>query len=360
MTDNQNNYCVILAGGIGSRFWPRSNKNCPKQFIDFLKTGRTLLQMTFDRYVKIIPQEHILVVTNIAYVDLVKEQLPTLPHENILIEPTYRNTVPALTWAAYHLRALNPNACMVVSPTDQYITNEEVFANAIRTGLRYVSTVDRLLTVGVRPTRAETRYGYIQIKQQQEDSIYEVKSFTEKPESDFAHFFVESEEFFWNTGLFMWNVNAILAAMTKLVPDMKATVKAFEQIDAKSFLASEELFVKTLYPICPNLSLDYSVLEKSDNVDVLIADFGWSEFGGWDTLYNMAPKDHNSNVVIDTHAFIYDCKNNLVILPNNRAVMIKGLEGYLVTEYDGILVICKKDDMAAIRQFRNDMEVKLG
>lgn len=358
--DSTNNYCIIMAGGIGSRFWPRSSKKLPKQFIDFLGSGRTLLQTTYDRFVKIIPREHIYVVTNVSYGSIVEEQLPELPSENIFREPTYRNTVPAVAWVAYYLRSINPNACMVVTPTDQCILEEEDFAKSILRGLDYVSRVNHLLTVGIKATRPETTFGYIQVDEAVDVDIYRVKSFTEKPELDFAKFFVDSGEFYWNSGLFIWNVNTILSAMMKLIPDIGDISSIIETDTSSGNFKDSKEYVNKLYSLSPNISLEYGVLEKSEHVDVLIGNFGWYDIGCWNTLYEMAPKDHLQNVVIDTKAFMYNCKNNLVSLPKDRIVVMKDLDGYLVTEENGVLMICKRDDMAAVRQFRNDVQVKLG
>lgn len=356
--DSKNHYCVIMAGGIGSRFWPRSTQKLPKQFIDILGMGCTLLQNTYDRFVRIIPREHIFVVTNAAYGDLVAEQLPGLPAENILKEPACRNTAPAVAWAAYHLRLLNPDACMVVTPTDQCFLDEEAFAQAVVRGLDYVSRVDHLLTVGIHATRPETKFGYIQVDEGLEPDIYRVKSFTEKPELEFAKFFVESGEFYWNSGVFMWSVRAILEAMARLVPDIGSLI---EEADASSdFRQNEQRYVDQVYSSAPNLSLDYGVLERSEHVDVLVGDFGWRDIGSWSTLYEMVPKDHAQNVVLETPALMYNCRNNLVSLPEARVVLMKDLDGYLVTEKDGVLMICRRDDAAAIRQFRNDVQMKLG
>lgn len=356
--DSKNNYCVIMAGGIGSRFWPRSTRKLPKQFIDILGTGRTLLQHTYDRFVRIIPRERIFVVTNAAYGDLVAEQLPDLPAENILKEPTYRNTAPAVAWAAYHLRLLNPDASMVVTPTDQCFLDEEAFTQAVVRGLDYVARVDHLLTVGIQATRPETKFGYIQVDEGLEPDIYRVKSFTEKPELEFAKFFVESGEFYWNSGVFMWNVNTLLEAMIRLVPDIGSLIEEADALPA--FWQNEQHYVELVYSSSPNISLEYGVLERSPNVDVLTGDFGWRDIGSWSTLYEMVPKDHAQNVVLETSAVMYNCRNNLVSLPEARVVLMKDLDGYLVTEKDGVLLICRRDDVAAIRQFRNDVQVKLG
>lgn len=359
-----NNYCVIMAGGIGSRFWPRSNKKLPKQFLDILGTGHTLLQTTYERFVRFIPKDHIFVVTNADYRDLVMEQLPGITAANVLCEPTYRNTAPAVTWAACHLRALNPDACMVVTPTDQCILDEERFAEAIGRGLDYVAHADRLLTVGIHADRPDTNFGYIQVDERLARDIYRVKSFTEKPEMEFAHFFVESGEFYWNSGLFLWNANVFLRTMLRIVPDPDLVPEVAELIDGKlpaeAFLANEQPYVNRFYATLPNMSLEYGVLERSECVDVLIGDFGWRDIGSWSTLYEMVPKDHEQNVVLDTRALLYDCRDNLVSVPDGHVVVLKDLEGYMVVEEHGVLIICRRDDAAAIRQFRNDVQVKMG
>lgn len=347
-----------MAGGVGSRFWPRSNRKLPKQFLDILGTGRTLIQTTFDRFARFIATDHIYVVTNVLYADYVKEQLPQLPPENILLEPASRNTVPAVAWAAYHLKAINPQACMVVTPTDQYILKEDEFERDILRGLKYVGHHNRLLTVGIQATRPETRYGYIQVDEPIEKDIYKVKSFTEKPELEFACSFVESGEFYWNSGLFMWSVSAILEAMTRLIPDIGSMID--EVNSPTAFLQFEQRYVDMFYASCPNISIDYGILEKSDSVDVLTCNFGWSDIGSWSSLYDMVPKDHNGNVVLATKSLMYDCNNNLVSLPSNRVVVMKNMEGFLVVEENGVLMICKREDAGSIRQFMNDVQVKLG
>ena len=357
ITNGKNNYCVIMAGGIGSRFWPRSNKRLPKQFLDFLGSGRTLLQTTYDRFSKIIPSEHIFVVTNAGYGDIVSQQLPGLPPENILKEPANRNTAPAVAWAAYHLRALNPEACMVVTPTDQYILKEDEFAEAILRGLDYVSHVNHLLTVGIRATYPETNYGYIQVDEELEGNIYRVKSFTEKPELDFAEFFVESGEFYWNSGLFLWNVNSILKAIEHLLPELSAKLSAGEPAYGTP---QERTFIEENFPACPNVSIDFGVMEKADNVYVSLGDFGWSDLGTWGSLYDLSDKDANGNAALVAQTILYHCKNNIVALPKDKLAVIDGLEGYLIAESGNVLLICKKDEEHAIRKYVNDTQIKMG
>lgn len=355
---NGNNYCVIMAGGTGSRFWPHSRKKFPKQFIDFFGTGYSLLQQTFYRFEKIIPAENIIVVTNVAYADIVRKQLPQLPENNVLLEPTRRNTAPCVAWAAFHIRMMNPDANMLVTPADQLIMKEDEFREAMLQGLEFVSQSDKLLTVGITPNRPETAFGYIQVDEKHEGNVYKVKSFTEKPELDFAKFFMESGEFYWNSGLFIWNVNAILEAMNKLLPEITSFME-LARMDHFT-VENERKFVETYFPSCPNISIDYGILEKSDNVYVMTGNFGWSDLGNWNTFYEVSPKDKNQNVVINSKSLLYNCHNNVVTLPANKLIVIKDLDDYLIAEEGNVLVICKKEDAAAIRQFVNDVQVKLG
>mgnify|MGYP000230779702 FL=1 len=355
---NGNNYCVIMAGGPGSRFWPHSRKKFPKQFIDFFGTGYSLLQQTFYRFEKIIPAENIIVVTNVAYADIVRKQLPQLPENNVLLEPTRRNTAPCVAWAAFHIRMMNPDANMLVTPADQLIMKEDEFREAMLQGLEFVSQSDKLLTVGITPNRPETAFGYIQVDEKHEGNVYKVKSFTEKPELDFAKLFMESGEFYWNSGLFIWNVNAILEAMNKLLPEITSFME-LARMDHFT-VENERKFVETYFPSCPNISIDYGILEKSDNVYVMTGNFGWSDLGNWNTFYEVSPKDKNQNVVINSKSLLYNCHNNVVTLPANKLIVIKDLDDYLIAEEDNVLVICKKEDAAGIRQFVNDVQVKLG
>ena len=357
MATNENNFCVIMGGGIGSRFWPFSRKNLPKQFLDFFGTGRSLLQQTFDRFNKIIPTKNIFIVTNAIYADLVKEQIPEIGEEQILLEPARRNTAPCIAWASYHIRALNPKANIVVAPSDHLILKEEEFLTAISRGLEFVSQSDKLLTLGIKPNRPETGYGYIQIAEQAGENFYKVKTFTEKPELELAKVFVESGEFYWNSGLFMWNVNSIIKAGETLLPDLSSKLGA----DLSVYGTPREMkFINEHFPACPNVSIDFGIMEKADNVYVSLGDFGWSDLGTWGSLYDLSPKDKSGNVTLKCRSLIYNCSNNIVVLPNDKLAVIDGLEGYLVAESDNVLLICKKDEEHTIRKYVNDTQIKLG
>lgn len=354
---SKDNYCVIMGGGIGSRFWPFSRKTMPKQFLDFFGTGRSLLQQTFDRFNKIIPTENILIMTNAIYADLVKEQLPELDSKQILLEPARRNTAPCIAWASYHIRSLNPNANIVVAPSDHLILKEGEFLAAIEKGLDFVSKSDKLLTLGIKPNRPETGYGYIQIAEQEGDNFYKVKTFTEKPELELAKVFVESGEFYWNSGLFMWNVNTIIKAGEALLPELASKLAPGKDVYGTP---EEKAFIEENFPACPNVSIDFGIMEKADNVYVSLGDFGWSDLGTWGSLYDLSPKDEQGNVTLKCDSMIYNSNDNIVVLPKGKLAVIEGLEGFLVAESDNVLLICKKDEEHAIRKYVNDAQMKLG
>ena len=357
MEKNKNNYCVIMSGGIGSRFWPVSRTNLPKQFLDFFGTGRTLIQQTFDRRSKVVPPENVFIVTNRLYASLIKSQLPMLGDDQILLEPTRRNTAPCIAWAAYHIRALNPQANIVVAPSDHLILKEEEFLRAVSDGLDFVSQGDRLLTLGVLPNRPETAYGYIQIDQKVSENYYKVKTFTEKPNLEWAKVFVESGEFYWNSGVFVWNVNTIIKSLETFLP---ALVEQME-VDVSVYGTEREAgFIEEHFPKCPNISIDFGVIEKADNVYVSLGDFGWSDLGTWSSLYDLSSKDENENVVLKGEALCYNARKNLVMLENCKLAVVDGLEGYLVAETDDVLLICKKDDEHMIRKYVSDVQLQKG
>lgn len=355
MTDNENNYCVIMSGGVGSRFWPYSRKNLPKQFLDFFGTGRSLLQQTFDRFNKLIPAENILIVTNELYANLVQQQLPQLHPQQILLEPSRRNTAPCIAWASYHIRALNPNANIVVAPSDHLIMKEDEFLGAVEKGLEFVAKADKLLTLGIKPNRPETGYGYIQIAEKESENLYKVKTFTEKPELELAKLFVASGEFYWNSGLFMWNVNNIIKAIEEYLPDVVMNLKS------DVYGTSEEMaFINEHFPACTNVSIDFGVMEKAENVYVLLGDFGWSDLGTWGSLYDLSKKDEDGNVTLKCHTQLYDSQDNIIVLPSGKLAVVAGMKGYLIAESDNVLLICPKDEEGAIRNYVMDAQIKLG
>ena len=339
-----NNYCVIMAGGIGSRFWPYSRKSKPKQFLDFFGTGRTLLQQTFDRYSKIVPKENIFIATNSQYEELVKEQLPQLDKEQILPEPARRNTAPCVAWASYHIQKMNPDANIIVAPADHLILKEDEFIEAIDKGLDFVAQSPQLLTLGIKPNRPETGYGYIQIADEKQGEFFRVKTFIEKPQLEFAEVFVESDEFYWNSGIFLWNVNTILEAFQTHMPDMHEKIIQGND-DFESW---------------PNISIDYGIMEKADNVYVQLCNFGWADLGTWGSLHEASPKDQNKNVIIKGNTLLYNCNNNIIAMPEGKLAVLQGLEDYLVADTKNVLLICRKDDESTIRRYVNDVQIKLG
>ena len=344
-----------MAGGVGSRFWPMSTVERPKQFIDVLGVGRSLMQLTFDRFTGICPPENVWIVTNKNYFDVVREQLPEIPVGNILLEPCRRNTAPCIAWASYHIRAINPNANIVVAPSDHLILKEEEFLTAIRNGLEFADKNDKLLTLGIRPNRPETGYGYIQIAQKEGENLYKVKTFTEKPELELAKVFVASGEFYWNSGLFIWNVNSIIKALEKHLPDVT------NKLASDTYGTPKETdFINERFSTCNNVSIDFGVMEKADNVYVSLGDFGWSDLGTWGSLYDLSEKDDEGNVTLKCHTQLYDSKNNIVVLPSGKLAVIAGMEGYLIAESDNVLLICPKDQESAIRKYVNDAQIRFG
>ena len=353
----ENRYCVIMGGGIGSRFWPFSRATRPKQFLDFFGTGRSLLQMSYDRFVKVIPKDHIFIVKNESYADLVKEQLPELSDKQILLEPQRRNTAPCVAWAAYHIQALNPKANIVVAPSDHVILKEEEFGRCLLKGLQFVEKYPALLTLGIKPNRPETGYGYIQVGEDAEEEIKTVKTFTEKPSLEFAKVFVESGEFFWNSGIFIWNVQSIIKAFQRHLPDISNRFEA--GID--KFGTEEEMsFINENFAACPNISIDFGIMEKASNVFVLCSDFGWSDLGTWSALYDHSPKNSDGNVTQNCKALTYECKNNVVAVQGDKLVVMEGLNDYIVAEADNVLLICPKSDEQRIKQFVTDTKMKYG
>ena len=354
------NYCVILAGGVGMRLWPMSRNAKPKQFIDVLGTGKTLLQMTYERFASFIDTDNIIIVTNEAYRQMVVEQLPGIKYENILMEPMRRNTVPAVTWASLEVMRRCPEGRLIVSPSDQNITDVEAFQTDVLRGLDFVGTHDVLLTLGAKPSRPAVSYGYIQMADAEPDEtdIYKVRSFTEKPAEDFANIFYESGEFLWNTGLFLLSAHSFLHAIESASTEFYSIVKdVIAKYQEGEYIADllMELFTK-----CPNLSLEQSVLEKAGNVDVMLCHFGWEDIGTWEAMHNALPKSEEGNVVIDSKSLLYDCKDCIIKLPDGHVAVVQGLEDYIVVEEGNVLVICKKGDQKNIRKFVNDAQLNLG
>ena len=356
----ENNYCVIMAGGIGSRFWPMSKTERPKQFLDILGMGKSLIQMTFDRLNKIAPKENIYIVTNEDYVDLVKKQIPGIQDHQILSEPARRNTAPCVAYAAYKIHQLNPNANMVVAPSDHLILKEEEFVSCINKALNVTAQNNCLVTLGIQPSRPDTGYGYIQsssINNEIDNEFKKVKTFTEKPELEMAKFFIESGDFSWNSGIFVWSAETIIKSFEKHLPEMH---ELFNDGRLTYHTEREKSYISNIYQVCTNISIDYGIMEKSEEVYILPCDFGWSDLGTWGSLYTHLDHDSSGNGKIGNNVRMYDSSNCVVNVPNEKLVVLQGLDNYIVVESDHTLLICKKDEEQKIKQFVNDLKLEFG
>jgi mannose-1-phosphate guanylyltransferase len=389
MKNNQNNYCVIMAGGVGSRFWPYSTAEKPKQFLDFFGTGRSLLQMTVDRFRPIVPIENMFIVTNVAYKDIIMEQVPDLQEVQILCEPARRNTAPCIAYATAHIRALcrrrlgNPTpalptregeknndplgidwtrpemqANIVVAASDHLILEEEKFRQTILKAFDFVGQNKAICTLGMQPTRPETGYGYIQylkpsaVSHQPSEGIYPVKTFTEKPNLEMAKVFIESGDFLWNSGIFIWSLQTISEAFRYLLPEVADRFREGELLMGTD---KEEKFIEQIFPKCPNISIDYGIMEKANNVYVIPSSFGWSDLGTWGSLYELSEKDENGNVSLHSEAHFHEAKNNIVVLEPGKKVIVQGVEDMIIVEEKGALLVCKKAEEQRIKQFVSEL-----
>lgn len=349
-----------MAGGVGSRFWPMSRSTFPKQFIDVLGIGKTLLQLTYTRFLSTCPKENIFIVTNDAHVNLVREQLPDITPGQILGEPQRRNTAPCIAYASYKIGQINPNANIIVAPSDHVIVNEAEFDACVKSSLAFTAAKDAIVTLGIKPNRPDTGYGYIQFIEDtatKDHPVFKVKTFTEKPDLEMAKFFMQSGDFLWNSGIFFWNYKTILSAFKEYLPEMHAIFAD----GSKSYnTPSESEFVKKAYALCTNISIDFGIMEKAKNVFVLPSDFGWSDLGTWGSLYEQIGKDQSQNAVVGNNVMLYDSKNCIVNMPKNKLVVLHGLNDYIVVESDNILLVCRKTDEQQIRQFVNDVKLFKG
>lgn len=356
-----NTYCIIMAGGTGSRFWPLSRLNRPKQFLDILGTGRTFLQQTFDRFSKIIPVENFIVVTNAQYKNFVAEQLPVLKKEQVLLEPLRRNTAPCIAYATYKIRSRNPNARFIVAPSDHVILKEDEFLKQINNALEFVKENNALVTLGIKPNRPETAYGYIQVHKpvdfRELDNLFKVKIFAEKPDLQMAKIFIESGEFFWNSGIFIWSMHSITEAFDKHLQNVSSLFES----GMKLYNTPDEVhFINKIYSECQSISVDYGIMEKAGNVYVLTADFGWSDLGNWGTLYENRKKDDAGNVISGDNILIYDTKNCIINISGEKIAVLQGLDGYIIAESNDTLMICRREDEQQIKKFVTDVRIKKG
>lgn len=344
-----------MAGGIGSRFWPMSTEERPKQFIDVLGVGHTLIQMTLDRFQGVCPMENVWVVTNERYADLVHEQLPDVPVDHILQEPCRRNTAPCIAYVSWRIKMTDPKANVVVSPADHIVTNVDEFRRVITSCLKFAGETDAVLTLGMKPTRPETGYGYIQAdltsNSPRNREIYRVDQFKEKPDLETAKHYISEHNFFWNAGIFVWSVETIVNALRVYAPRIN---NIFERIQNVMGTPQEQEMINKVYPDCDNISIDYAVMENAEEIFVFPADFGWSDLGTWGSLLLQSPRDMYGNGLIGKNIHTFECRNCIVHTTQEKKVILQGLDGYIVAEHDDTLLICKLSEEQRIKQFQNN------
>jgi mannose-1-phosphate guanylyltransferase len=346
---NRNFYVAIMAGGIGSRFWPVSRTTYPKQFLDILGSGQTLIQATFERFASFVPAENIYVVTSDEYVNLVKEQLPAMPVANILSEPSRKNTAPCIAYVSYKLAQLNENGCLLCAPADHLIVNQTDFVKTCLDAFEFVQKHNALLTLGIKPTHPNTGYGYIQYEQEAvTDNVYKVKLFAEKPSLEIAHTFLQSGDFLWNAGIFLWQLKTIVKSFEQFMPEMH---ELFAAELPKFNTPAEREAIERIYPQCTSISIDYGVMEKAKNVYIIPSAFGWSDLGTWNSAYDNLGKDYYGNAVNGANVMVIDARNCMVHAPDNKLHVLQGLEDFIVIDTKDVLLICKKEKEQEIKEY---------
>lgn len=355
MSEKRDVFCVIMAGGVGTRFWPKSRKSMPKQFLDILGTGKSFIRMTFERFAVSIPAENFIVVTNASYKELVLEHLPELKESQILCEPIGRNTAPCISYAAHYLKRFAPNSMMVVTPSDHYVANEQAFSKVLAGALDFAEENDALMTIGITPTRPETGYGYIQRSDKQ--TISPVKCFTEKPNLEVAQAFIRSGEFFWNSGIFIWKTEQIISAIAKHLPEMHSL---FAGIEEHYGTPTEAQAIADVFSQCRAISIDYGVMEAADNVYVHSGDFGWSDIGTWGSLYQYSRKDKYANVKPATGCYTYETRNSIISLPKDKVAVVSGLRDYIIVDTDDVLMICPRSEEQNIKKYIDEVKFNQG
>ena len=347
---SMDNHIVIMAGGIGSRFWPMSTPECPKQFIDIMGCGRTLIQLTADRFDGVCPRENVWVVTSEKYIDIVREQLPEIPESNILAEPCARNTAPCIAYAFWKIKKKHPNANVVVTPSDALVIDTGEFRRVVEKALRFTDNSSAIVTLGIKPTRPETGYGYIAAGDQimTDKEIFTVDAFKEKPDRETADRYLAEGNYFWNAGIFVWNVRTITSVMRVYAPGI---AQIFDRIFPDFYTEKENETIKKLFPTCEAISIDYAVMEKAQEIYVLPASFGWSDLGTWGALRGLLPQDKSGNATVGADVRLYESKNCIVHTSEEKRVVIQGLDGYIIAEKDNTLLICKLDEEQRIKEF---------
>ena len=346
---NKHQYVAIMAGGIGSRFWPISRTNHPKQFLDILGTGKTLIQQTFDRYKKLVPVENIFVITAQEYVATVKEQLPETPAENILAEPSRKNTAPCIAYIAFKLMQKDPDALMIAAPADNLILDTDAFVQTATNAFKFVDHINALVTIGIKPTHPNTGYGYIQHEiPEAAPNVHKVKTFTEKPNLELAKTFISSGDFLWNAGIFTWKVKNIISAFEKFLPEM---YEVFAAEKDKFNTPEEDEAIERIYPQCTNISIDFGIMEQADNVYVIPASFEWSDLGTWNSAWDNMDKDYFQNAVAGNNVMVINSENCMIHVPDNKLVLLQGLDNFIIVDTKDVLMICHKEKEQDIKEY---------
>lgn len=349
-----------MAGGIGSRFWPLSRQRLPKQFLDILGTGETLLQQTYNRFLNICPESNIFIVTSLEHRDIAIKQL-NIDESRVLTEPFRRNTAPCIAYATYKIRSINPKAIITVTPADHLIVKQDIFEEAIKEGYRFAADKRVLVTLGIKPHRPETGYGYIQVNEKKKvdgyNQLMPVRTFTEKPNIELANVFLESGDFYWNSGIFIWSVDSILIALENNMPDLYA---AFDEGRNLFGTSEEESFIAATYTGCSSISIDYGVMEKADNVFVICTDIGWSDLGTWSSLGEHLEVDDDGNSVVSGEVFKYSSENNIINIPEGKIIVVDQLSDYIVVDSEDVLLIVPRKNEQLVKNYLDDVKRKTG
>ena len=354
----KNQYVAIMAGGIGSRFWPKSRVGLPKQFLDILNTGKTLIQYTYERFAEFIPEENIFIVTSGEYASIVKEQLPQIKDESIVSEPSRKNTAPCIAYISFKILQLDPNATLIVAPADHLIMDTTGFRQTCESAIKFVEEHNALVTLGIKPTYPNTGYGYIQHEQDSvEDNVYKVKTFTEKPNLELAKTFISSGDFLWNAGIFIWKISTIVAMFERYQPEMFEVFSG--EKETFNTPAEKEAIVR-IYPLCSSISIDYAIMEKADNVYVIPSSFGWSDLGTWASAYDNLEKDYLGNAIAGDKVMVIDATQCMVSAPHNKLMVLQGLNDFIVIDTNDVLLICKKEKEQEIKEYVAEVKRNIG
>lgn len=355
---NKNHYVAIIAGGIGSRFWPKSRVGYPKQFLDILNTGKTLIQYTYERFKEFVPEENIFIVTSNEYEQIVKDQLSGIKDENVVTEPSRKNTAPCIAYISFKVFAANPDATMIIAPADHLILDNKGFEETCLKGINFVEKHEALVTLGIKPTYPNTGYGYIQHEAEPvEDSVYKVRTFTEKPNLDLAKTFLLSGDFLWNAGIFIWKVSTIIEGFEEYTPELH---EIFAGEKEKYNTTEESEAIDRIYPLCSSISIDYAVMEKANNVYVIPSSFGWSDLGTWASAYENLEKDYLGNAIAGDKVMVIDSTQCMVSVPENKLLVLQGLNDFIVIDTSDVLLICKKDKEQEIKEYVAEVRRNIG